>query len=297
MENWDDIKYFLQVVKSGNVTSASAALGVNHSTVSRRIKAFEEKHAVRLFDRLPSGYQMTETASAILEIAEAMELNSQQIARQLFALDSRLKGSINLTMPHDLLDYCLMTDIGQFNRQYPQVTLNLSVTKGIKNLAAREADVAVRFTPSPPEYLIGSEITKLQHGIYAHKDFCQTDKVKLIVWQDEKERPDWALKTFPNSVITLRVDDCYSMYSAVKMNLGVARLPCYLPDLIADPEVKRFDLILPPSDWGLWVLSHVDLRDTLRVKRCRDFLRKALMAKQAWFQGEKSHFFQELRQK
>lgn len=290
MQDWDDIKYFLQVAKSGNVTSASAALGVNHSTVSRRIKAFEEKHAIRLFDRVPSGYQMTETGSAILEIAEEMERNSQRISRQLFALDSRLTGPISLTMPHDLLDYCLMPDIAQFKNKYPQVTLNLAVSKGIKNLAAREADVAVRFTPSPPEYLIGSQICKLQHGIYAHKDFNKSNKVKLILWPDEKEQPEWALNAFPKSEIALRVDDCYSMYSAVKMGIGIARLPCYLPDMIADPEVERLNIIQPPSDWGVWVLSHVDLRDTLRVKRCRDFLREALEAQRDWFLGEKSRF-------
>ena len=288
MENWDDIKYFLQVAKSGNVTSASTVLGVNHSTVSRRIKALEKQYGTRLFERVPSGYELTDAGSAIIEMAEMMENTSQQISRQLFSRDSRLKGVINLTMPHDLLDHCLMSEVSEFQLTYPEITLNLEVARGVKNLAAREADVAVRLSPAPPDYLIGTEITKLQHGIYVHHSFVNQGKIKLIVWQNEQEKPEWAQKHFPNSEIVLRVDDCHSMLTAVKMGIGIARLPCFLPDTIADPCVRRLELELPPSSWGVWVLSHIDLRNTLRVKRCRDFLRDALVEKQAYFQGKKS---------
>ena len=69
MKNWSDIKYFLQVAESGNVTSAALELGVNHSTVSRRIRAFEKEHGVRLFERVPSGYILTNAGSAIVELA------------------------------------------------------------------------------------------------------------------------------------------------------------------------------------------------------------------------------------
>ncbi len=288
MEDWDDIKYFLQVAKSGNVTAASAVLRVNHSTVSRRIRAFEEKHGVRLFERLPSGYKMTEAGSNILETAQTMEQHSQQISRQLFAHDARLQGPITITMPHDLLDYCLIDDLCQFQKTYPEITLNLAVAKGIKNLAAREADVAVRLSAKPPEYLMGTEICKLQHGIYAHRNYADTGKNQLIVWQNEQEIPSWAHEHFPNSKISIRVDDCHSMYSAVKMGMGIARLPCYLPDLIAHPNVIKLNLPIAVSNWGVWVLSHVDLRDTLRVKRCRNFLKQALQKKIDWFQGNKS---------
>ena len=290
MKDWSDIKYFLQVAESGNVTSAASVLGVNHSTVSRRIRAFEQEHGVRLFERVPSGYLLTDAGSAIVELAEEMKDKSEQISRQLFGLDSRLKGEINLTMPHELLDYCLMEDIDSFKTLYPEVRINLEVAKAIKNLAAREADVAVRFTPSPPDYLIGTEVTKLQHGIYAHKNYKPTDKAKLILWHDEKEKPDWAQRYFPKSDVAMRVDDCHSMFFAIKRGLGVARIPCFLPDAISDPLVRRLDFDIPVSDWGVWVLSHVDLRDTLRVKVCRNYLRDSLIRKKALLKGQSSHY-------
>ncbi len=290
MDNWDDIRYFLQVAKSGNVTNASVVLGVNHSTVSRRIRTLEQNLGVLLFHRQPGGYELTDAGNAIREIAEDMEGNSHKIARQLFAHDSRIEGPVNLTLPHDLLDFCIMDDLFRFKQKFPEVTLNLEVAKGLKNLAVREADLAIRLTPAPPEYLIGSEICKIQHGIYAPHDFDIKDKVKLILWYDELEKPQWAKKYFPEAQISMRVDDCYSMYSAVKMGLGVARIPCYLPDLIASPEVKRLNFEVARSSWGVWVLSHVDLRNNLRIKRCREFFREALRNKKPWFEGERSSF-------
>ncbi len=290
MDNWDDIRYFLQVAQSGNVTNASAVLGVNHSTVSRRIRTFENNLGVVLFHRQPRGYELTDAGSAILEVAEDMAVNSHKIARQLFAHDSQLEGLVNLTLPHDLLDYCLMEDICRFKQQFPEIIINLEVAKGLKNLAVREADLAIRLTPKPPEYLIGSEICKIQHGIYAPVNFDINAEVKLILWHDEQEKPEWAQKYFPSAETSIRVDDCYSMYSAVKMGLGIARLPCYLPDLIASPEIQRLNFEEACSTWGVWVLSHVDLRNNLRIKRCREFIKEALIQKKPWFEGAKSNF-------
>jgi DNA-binding transcriptional LysR family regulator len=95
MIDWDDIRFFLAVAQNGNVTAAARALNVNHSTVSRRIAALEEKHGVRLFERIPSGYEMTSAAEDIYHLALELEAKNQQISRRLFGQDSRLQGEIN----------------------------------------------------------------------------------------------------------------------------------------------------------------------------------------------------------
>ncbi len=288
MINWDDIKYFLEVARSGNITAAAKKLGVNHSTVSRRIQALEEQNGVRLFDRIPTGYEMTEAASNIYEFALEIEARNHDIARGLVGQDSRLQGDINVTMPHNILDYCLMREVTRFKELHPEIRLNLFVAKGVKNLAAREADVAIRLTPSPPDYLIGKEITKIQHGFYQSRNLKVTSEVPIIVWGDETALPTWAQDHFPKAEIALRVDDLYSMYTAVKAGLGIAKMPCYLPDTIADEEVRRIDIEIPPSSWGVWILSHVDLRHTARVRECRLFLGKCLEDRRSLFKGLES---------
>jgi len=297
MDNWDDIRYFLEVARRGNVTSAAKQLGVNHSTVSRRIRALEEKHGVRLFERIPSGYEMTEAASTIYELGLELEAKNQQVSRYLFGHDKRLEGDINLTMPHDVLDYCLIEDLASFREQYPKVKLNLIVSKGIKNLAARESDIAVRLTPTPPEYLVGKKVAKLQHGIYCAQRYIQafrdnTEKTTpLVVWSYEKQIPDWGRENFKNPEIAMKVDDLYSMHAAVKAGVGVARMPCFLPDLLAEGTVKRLNIEMPPSAWGVWVLSHIDLRHTARVQRCRQFIIGCLEQQKELFEGKKSIFW------
>lgn len=291
MNDWDDIRFFLAVARCGNVTAASKVLGVNHSTVSRRIQALENKHGVRLFERLATGYQMTTAATDIYQLALDLESTNQQVSRKLFAQDSRLQGEINLTMPHDILDYCLIEELAQFRQQYPEIKLNLSVAQGLKNLAAREADVAIRLTPSPPDYLIGNTIAKLQHGIYANTEIHSKKAPGIVGWKGQEGTPDWVKQYFPDADIVMEVDDLYSMYAAVKTGVGIARMPCYLPDIVKASSVKRLPITLPVSSWGVWVLTHVDLRQTARVKCCREFLIERLQALKPLFEGHNSSYF------
>lgn len=290
MNNWDDIRYFLAVTREGTVSGAAKVLGVNHSTVTRRIQNLEEKHGVRLFDRLRDGYEMTDAAYAIREQALAIESQSQQIARTLLGQDSRLEGVINLTMPHDIFECCLADELVQFQRQHPQIELNVMVSKGLRNLANLEADLAIRLTPSPPDYLVGKQVAGLQHGIYGSNNIERDTPVGVVLWTGEEALPEWAHCHFPEAYIALRVDDLSSMYAAVKAGFGVARMPCYMPDSMPLGELVRLSVELPRSDWSLWVLNHVDLRKTVRVQRCREFLLEKLTQKRALFEGEYSRY-------
>jgi len=290
MTNWDDIRYFLSVARCGNLSTAAKELGVNHSTVSRRIQALEERHGVRLFERLPSGYEMNVAASAIYELALELEAKNQQVFRQLFGQDNRLQGEINLTMPHDIFDYCLAEDLAEFKQLQPEILANLYVTKGVRNLAAREADVAIRLTAAPPDYLIGRKVANLHHGIYSHANMDFSKQVYIISWSSDLALPAWAKEQYPQAKTAMRVDDLYSMYAAVKAGVGIARMPCYLPDIIGDTSVKRLPIELPLSPWGVWVLSHVDLRHTAKVRCCREFLTERLLRRKALFEGNESQY-------
>jgi len=285
MSNWDDIRFFLAVARAGSLSGAAKVLGVNHSTVSRRIATLEKNHGVRLFNRVRDGYEMSDAAYSIYEQALAVETQNQQISRALFAQDSRLSGPINLTMPHDIFEHCLAPHLAQFAQQHPDIKLNLLVTKQVRNLASLEADLAIRLTPEPPEYLVGKKVAQLQHGIYGAHDLPVQDNVGLVVWQGETQLPNWAQQHFPKAHIALQVDDLTAMYAAVKAGFGIARMPCYLPDSLGDNSVTRFPIELAQSNWGVWVLNHVDLRKTARVQSLREFLIAALQQKQNLFEG------------
>ncbi len=297
MSNWDDIRFFLAVAREGSLSAAAKALGVNHSTVSRRIAGLEQNHGVQLFNRVRDGYEMSEAAYGVYEQAQAIEVQNQQLSRTLFGQDSRLEGPINLTMPHDIFEYCLAEELAAFQKNHPGIQLDLTVTKGVRNLASREADIAIRLTPAPPDYLVGRKVSGLQHGIYGREDRVaeyesslnsSEEEMSLVVWSGQQSIPEWAQAHFPNAKIALAVDDLTTMYAAVKAGFGFARMPCYLPDSLGDKQVKRLPIEVPRSDWSVWVLNHVDLRKTARVQKLREFLLKAFEKKQSLFEGESS---------
>ena len=290
MHNWDDFRFFLKVVETGSFSQAAKKLGVNHSTVSRRIQALEASHGVKLLERTQQGYQMTDAGASVFELIEQIEQSHLRASRVLLGQDERLAGEINLTMPHELFDHILAKPLNAFNRRHPDIHFNLQVSKGLRNIANREADLAVRFTNNPPEYLVGTCITTMQHGFYKHRDLVLNDSTPIVVWEQDKALPYWAEPNLKNPHIVTRVDDLNAMYSAVQAGFGVARIPCFMPDVVADPEVERLPISLPRSNWGVWLLNHVDLRHTARIRECRRFLQETLNAYIPLFAGQHSHY-------
>src|SRR6204780_5839727 len=87
MIDWDDVRYFLAVARGGSVRAAAGRLGVNHSTVLRRIAQLEERLGAHMFEKLPSGYRLTEAGEEILELAVQMEASSNQLETRVFGRD------------------------------------------------------------------------------------------------------------------------------------------------------------------------------------------------------------------
>ncbi len=164
--NWDDLRVFLALSREGSASGAGRALGVKHTTVARRIRAFEERLGTRLFDRLPNGYAMTQAAENMFEHALAMEALAQAVDREVFGQDVELAGPLKLTASHEVGDRLIAPKLRSFTEAYPHIDLQLLTTAGLVDLAAREADIAVRLTAKPPDYLVGREAMRLRHGIY-----------------------------------------------------------------------------------------------------------------------------------
>lgn len=290
MNNWDDLRYFLAVARSGSISGAALVLGVNHSTVSRRISGYESQHNVRLFERLPSGYVMTQAAENIYQYALEIEDRTRVVERELFGRDIRLQGKLCITAYHGMATSLLMPDLQAFRDQYPEIELELFITTEVRDLGAREADVAIRGTPKPPEHLVGKKVADFGSGIYTSPKYQARGlrRHEVVLWRDEFKMPDWVLQHFPDARVALRVDDAISMQAAVREGLGLARMPCWSGD--ADGDLLRLNLDLVPSDWGLWVLIHADLRSTARVRVCRDFLIESLSARKDLIEGRLSTY-------
>ncbi len=288
--NWDDLRYFLALARARTVSAAGRDLAVKHTTVARRIKALEQGLGARLFDHLSDGYAMTLAGEKLYRHALIMEEQAQAVDRQMFGLDAQLQGSLKLTASHDVLSRLVIPHLGLFNRAYPGINLQILSSVGLADLSARQADIALRLTPKPPDYLIGKKVLSLHHGIYASAKYLEKNPKPnhVILWNDEIESPQWVKQHFPKAGISMRADDVTSQLACVNNHMGLARLPCYIGE--TGDDLYRLDLPLTPSTWGVWVLSHVDLRATARVRACREFLIDIIEQQRGLIEGLNSRY-------
>lgn len=291
--NWNDFEYVLAVCQTGSLSGAARKLDVNHSTVFRRINAIEEMLGVRLFERLSNGYAMTEAGEAVFETGERVENEILGLSSLLVGKDLRLSGILRVTAPDALAVKILMPLIAEFSRDYPGIEIALSVSSDYVNLSQREADVAVRATPSPPETLVGRRICSMATSIYGSTtylrdkpDCINDDSVWLMPDEDLPHLPvtKWKNKHYPNNRITLRSNSFLSLFEATKQSQGISPLPCFL----ADKEKDLQRCIAPPNELNseVWVLSHPNLRKTARVRAFTDFLVTALEKESDLLEGQ-----------
>lgn len=289
--NWDDLKFFLALARTGTVSAAGRELSVKHTTVARRITALEQRLGTRLFDHLRDGYAMTHAGEGLYEHALKMEEQVQAIDRRVFGLDHQLCGTLKLTGAYDVMSRLVIPQLGEFTRDYPGIDLHLMGSAGLLDLSARQADIALRLTDKPPEYLVGKKVLPLVQGIYGSTDYLnkQKDVHDVVIFHDQEGKPEWVREHFNDANIVMKVDEMTSLLACVNNHLGLARLPCFVADL--EPNLRRLDMPLTPSTWGLWLLSHVDLRATAKVRVCKEFIEDILEQQRDLVEGKTSHYF------
>jgi DNA-binding transcriptional LysR family regulator len=279
---WDAVRVVLAVARTGSFSGAARLLGVDQTTVSRRIASLERALEVRLFDRRATGYVVTAAANDVLEHAFRMEEEAQALERRLVGRDRRLAGRLRVTVSDAVATYLLLPRLDAFRRHYPDIDLELIVGDDALDLGDRAADVAIRLTAHASETLVGRKVATVRYAIYAAKRYVAAHpdlsaaSVDAVTWVRGDERPLWLARNFPRARIALRVGSPMSLVAAIRAGLGLGLLPCFMG--AQEPVLVRLPAAFETTGWGLWVLSHPDLRTTARVKALRDFVVKALRA-------------------
>lgn len=289
--NWEHLHFFLAVARGGTSSKAAESLGVNHTTVSRRITALEESLGVRLFDRRPSGYLMTQAAEDIFDFALEMEQQALAIERRVLGRDAELHGLLRLTIHYDLANALIVPHLSEFRADYPEIDLEILTTSSTLDLSSREADIAVRLSGKPPEYLVGRKMFPLLNGVYTTREYLERrgdNPPDVIVYRREFAIPEWVTENFSEFRVALSADSISSVHGAVRAGVGIASLPCFQAE--RDEALVRLDIKMPEPTWGIWVLTHADLRATARVRACKDFLEQTLEAQRATILGEASRW-------
>lgn len=285
MIDWDDVRYFLAVARGGSVRSAAERLGVNHSTVLRRIAQLEERLGVQMFEKLPSGYRLTAAGEEVLEFADQMEASSHLLETRVFGRDQSVRGLLRVTLAPPLAAHLLMPDFADFARLHPDIEMEILSSGELANLTNREADVAIRVVydrKSLPLNLHGLKGPELFGGVYMSRDRLAAwragapDPIRWIVISIHGI-PDWASDGEVRATgVPFRTTDGEAQIVAVRQGLGMTALPCFVGD--ADPLLVR----VPGTDlhmYGtLWLLTQGETRKTKRVRLFTEFVSRRLAA-------------------
>lgn len=287
---WDDLQHFLAVCRTGSVTAAGRLLSVNHTTVARRIAALEADLGVRLFDRTRDGYGMTQSAEEMYAQAEQVEESVRAIDRRMFGRDAALKGPLKLTAHSEFANAILAPELHRFHTAYPGIDLELLTTNAVLDLSAREADLAVRFARKLSGDLVGKRLITLGVGIYCSTSYLRRlkrESPRVIINRSFKP-PSWVRHHFPDARVVIKADDVGTIAAAVRHGAGIGSLPCMVGD--ADPKLRRIDIEVEYDDVGVWMVNHVDLRTTARVRAAREFIADVVEQSRDRIAGENSRY-------
>lgn len=283
MIDWDDVRYFLAVARGGSVRAAAKRLGVNHTTVLRRIAQLEQRLEAQMFEKMPSGYRLTVAGEEVLELADQMEASSHQLETRVFGRDQGVRGRLRVTMSPPLANHLLMPDVANFARLYPDIEMEILSSGDLANLTSREADVAIRVVydrKTLPLNLHGLKGPELFGGVYISRDRLAAwrggapDPISWIVISMHGV-PDWVSEGEIRATgVPFRTTDGEAQVVAVRQGLGITTLPCFVGD--ADPLLVR----APGTDlhmYGtLWLLTQGETRKTKRVRLFTEFISRRL---------------------
>jgi DNA-binding transcriptional LysR family regulator len=284
MFDWNDLKYFLALAREGSTVAAAKALGVNQSTVQRRLAVLEEQLGRTLIERNPTGYQLTKLGEELKPHAERIEDAIAAFERHLVSFGTELTGTVHVTCPAAVADRLTRAAlIDQFHARYTGLRVELVMSERFLDLSKGEADIAIRAGESPDDALVGRKIGEGHWGVYASRSYVER--------HGRPERPEdierhfvvafdgaiahypaaqWLHSVAPYATVAARSDNWPGFVLAVKSGAGLA--PLLISEGDRDDELVRVIENIPELVTNYYLLTHRDLRRTPRIRAFFDFV-------------------------
>ncbi len=285
--DWDIFRYVVAVADSGSAVRAARRLGVNASTVLRKISSFEEENGIRLFERRQTGYAPTIECAAVVEAARQIEQSVADISRDILGRDLRLEGRLTVTTTDSLLTSLLTSPLAAFSALHPRIQIEVSVTNSRLNLTRHDADIAIRASRRPPEALVGQRIANLAFGIYARPETAaqlpsnpRPGDLRDLTWVGTGDALAgspvgvWIKEHVAPAAIVMTADSFVAVRDCAAAGAGVAAMPCCVGDQCKD--LRRLGPPVAAMQTTLWILTHADVRGAARVKAFNEYMTRAL---------------------
>jgi DNA-binding transcriptional LysR family regulator len=271
---WGDLRYLLAIARSGTLSAAARRLGVNQTTVSRRLAAAQSALRTRLFTRGDGTFVPTTAGEAVLQRAAAVEAEMQAIERGIAGGDAIAAGSVRLTAVPILVNRLLIPAVPRLHARHPRLQLELIAEARNLRLTRREADLALRLARPDSGDALARRIGRLDYAVYAPAR--GTRSLSWITYEEglaHLPQARWMAEAARTEGLSpVLVNDAEAIHAAIAAGLGKSVLPCFAGD--ADARLRR--LGKPVLSREIWLLVHRELRAQARIGAVIDWLQALL---------------------
>jgi DNA-binding transcriptional LysR family regulator len=233
---------------------------------------------VRLFERSRTGYAPTPAGEEVTAVAERVLLQLDELARRVTGQDVRATGVVRLTTTETLLEP-LASILAELREAHPGIVVEIVTSNAFFTLTRRDADIALRPALRAPDGLVARRLAGVATAIYASRRYAHSRRgvdPLLLDWLAPDESlahlgsARWIANHIQSERIVSRASSLTALLATTSAGMGVAPLPCFLAD--ADPTLCRVMEPIPEMESALWLLTHPDLRRTVRVRTVYDAL-------------------------
>lgn len=291
--NWDDVRIFLAVARSGQILGAARRLELNHATVSRRIGALEEALRAKLFRRLTTGSELTAAGERFLEIAERMEADVIAARSAVADEDEDISGSVRIGAPDGFGVAFLARHLGELTRQHRDLTIQLVPVPRSFSLSRREADIAITVERPQEGRLVAGKLVDYTLGLFASREYVREHGLP----QNAAELPQHALIGYVRDLIVspsldyeaefspdwrsaFAISSALGQAEAVRAGAGIGILHTFIARSM--PELVPVEAI-PPIRRSYWLVYHETVRPLRRVQAAASFITRVVERERALF--------------
>jgi DNA-binding transcriptional LysR family regulator len=291
--DWDDLRFFLAVARSGRLTVAARRLEADHTTVSRRLLALETALKAKLFERKPQGYSLTEQGERLLAKAESMESQALAISAEVGGSDLALSGTVRVGAPDGFGTYFLAPELGALAEQHPDFTLQLVALPRTFSLSKREADIAITLEQPTEGRLVSRKLTDYRLRLYASQAYLD----RRGPLSDPSGLAGRILVTYVTDLLYSPVLDYFSglekygprryecasvvaQLEAVRAGVGIGVLHDY-----AAKQYPELQVLLPSISFlrTYWLVTHAEVRGLQRIEEVHSFILGRVRANRSLF--------------
>ncbi len=294
--DWDNLRVFLAVARARSALEASSALGLNQSTISRRLHRLEEDIGSKLFHRSSQGHYLTSAGHRLLEYVEQLESTLAAVESEVFGDDMALTGEIRLGTTEGFGSFFVAPHLAHFCTRHPAITVDLLPMPRHVNLSKREADASITIDRPTTDSFVTSKLAEYRLLPYATAAYLQQHPAiervsdlashRWVDYVDDQLFADQQVSLrqwLPAARSFLRSTSVIAQMQAVRSGLGIAVLPCFmasaqkdlLPILPGEVDLTR----------SFWLVAPAERRELARIKALWDYLRQVVELNRDFLMG------------